>query len=112
MPTLPGIVSLLASSTEIVCGLGLEHALVGISHAWHLLDVLFDRVKAILSESSTMETPPRVAVIEWIDPLIPAGNRVREMIRMTGGRDALLKWTSIPSLPNGRRYRTTTWTFC
>ncbi len=33
MPTLPRTVSLLPSSTEIVCSLGLEHALVGISHA-------------------------------------------------------------------------------
>jgi iron complex transport system substrate-binding protein len=204
MPTLPRIVSLLPSSTEIVCGIGLEQALVGISHAcdypasianrprlttpkinvhadshridqevrarlgeglsiydidtdqlhllqpdliitqdqcevcavpydevikatqhilgahvevlslhptmlhdiWsdirrigaatghtsqadHLLDILFDRVKAILNESTTIETPPRVAVIEWIDPLILAGNWVPEMIQIAGAQDAL-----------------------
>lgn len=56
-----------------------------------LLEVLFERVKAIMAESTTIKTLPRVAVIEWIEPLILAGNWVPEMIQIVGAYDGLGK---------------------
>ncbi len=62
-----------------------------IGQADALLEALFDRVKAIMAESTTIKEPPRVAVIEWIEPLILAGNWVPEMIQIVGAHDGLGK---------------------
>jgi iron complex transport system substrate-binding protein len=48
-------------------------------------------VKAILAESTMIKEPPRVAIIEWIAPLILAGNWLPELIQVAGGYDALCK---------------------
>jgi iron complex transport system substrate-binding protein len=61
------------------------------SQADALLDELFTRVKALLVESTMVQEPPRVAVIEWIEPLILAGNWLPELIQIAGGSDALCK---------------------
>lgn len=57
--------------------------------AEQLLADLFARVQSIVAESMTIQQPPRVAVIEWIDPLMMAGNWVPELIQIAGGRDGL-----------------------
>jgi iron complex transport system substrate-binding protein len=54
-----------------------------------LLADLFARVKDLAAESTTVQAPPRVAVLEWLDPLMLAGNWMPEMIRIAGGRDDL-----------------------
>jgi iron complex transport system substrate-binding protein len=59
------------------------------SQADGLLEALFDRVTTILSVSATLKVPPRVAVIEWIEPLILAGNWMPELIQIAGGHDGL-----------------------
>lgn len=59
------------------------------AQADRLLEVLFDRVTTISSVSATLKAPPRVAVIEWMEPLILAGNWMPEMIQTAGGRDGI-----------------------
>ena len=56
-----------------------------------LLDALFARVKTLMAETTMLREFPRVAVIEWIEPLMLAGNWVPEMIHLAGGRDELCK---------------------
>lgn len=60
-----------------------------VQQADQLLDDLFGRVKAIMAESTMLPDPPRVAMIEWIEPLMLAGNWLPEMIQIAGGRDDL-----------------------
>lgn len=50
------------------------------------VDSVACRVRVLLRQSAA---PPRVAVIEWLDPPMAAGNWVPEMVRLAGGRDAL-----------------------
>ena len=54
-----------------------------------LLEQLFTRVNAIVAESIMLQQLPRVAVIEWIAPLILAGNWIPELIQIGGGSDGL-----------------------
>lgn len=54
-----------------------------------VLEDLFARTKQLVTESMMVKEVPRVAVIEWLDPLILAGNWLPEMIRIAGGRDEL-----------------------
>ncbi len=56
-----------------------------------LLEQLFDRVKALTAQSMLIRQPPRVAVIEWLDPLILGGNWMPELIQIAGGHDGLCK---------------------
>jgi iron complex transport system substrate-binding protein len=60
-------------------------------HADALLEKLFARVNTIVAESIMIHQPPRVAVVEWIAPLILAGNWVPELIQIAGGSDGLCK---------------------
>jgi iron complex transport system substrate-binding protein len=62
-----------------------------MSQADILLDELFTRVKALLAESAMIKECPRVVLIEWIEPLILAGNWLPELIQIAGGTDALCK---------------------
>ena len=47
---------------------------------------LRDRMDAISSAAGRSGEPPRVAVIEWVDPLMAAGNWMPELVEMAGGR--------------------------
>jgi iron complex transport system substrate-binding protein len=51
------------------------------------IDSVACRTRALLRQSAAR--PPRVAVIEWLDPPMAAGNWVPEMVRLAGGEDAL-----------------------
>lgn len=46
---------------------------------------LQDRMRAIETETRNLRERPRVACIEWIDPLMSAGNWMPELIEMAGG---------------------------
>ncbi len=48
---------------------------------------LRDRMDAISSAAGRSGEPPRVAVIEWVDPLMVAGNWMPELVEMAGGRN-------------------------
>jgi iron complex transport system substrate-binding protein len=54
-----------------------------------LLETLFERVQIVMAETITLRQTPRVAVIEWLDPLIMAGNWMPELIQIAGGQDGL-----------------------
>jgi len=44
-----------------------------------------ERIEAIREKGSAAGTRPRVAAIEWLDPLMAAGNWIPEMIEAAGG---------------------------
>ena len=50
-----------------------------------VLSTLNARMNAIAGQAKTLRNPPRVACIEWIDPLMAAGNWVPELVTMAGG---------------------------
>jgi iron complex transport system substrate-binding protein len=50
-----------------------------------LVDQLTDRLSRARRETGS--EPPRVACLEWLDPLMSAGNWVPELIQMAGGVD-------------------------
>jgi iron complex transport system substrate-binding protein len=60
-----------------------------LSEADALLDALFARVSTIVAETIRIPQPPRVAVIEWILPLMLAGNWMPELIQIAGAQDGL-----------------------
>jgi iron complex transport system substrate-binding protein len=51
------------------------------------IDSVACRTRALARNSAAK--PPRVAMIEWLDPPMAAGNWVPEMVRLAGGEDAL-----------------------
>jgi iron complex transport system substrate-binding protein len=53
-----------------------------------LVRSLEQRLQALAS-SVEGRPKPRVACIEWLDPLMPAGNWVPELVHLAGGRDVL-----------------------
>ncbi len=60
-----------------------------LSAADELLEDLFGRVNTLVAETIMIPDPPRVAMIEWIEPLMLAGNWVPELIQLAGGKDGL-----------------------
>lgn len=54
-----------------------------------LVDSLRNRMDAVASVARNVPSPPTVAVIEWVDPLMASGNWVPELIAMAGGRCVL-----------------------
>ncbi|ETX04396.1 cobalamin-binding protein [Candidatus Entotheonella palauensis] len=56
-----------------------------------LLATSFERINEIIAETIMIPEPPRVAAIEWIEPLMLAGNWMPELIQLAGGRDGLCK---------------------
>ncbi|MHC3378794.1 cobalamin-binding protein [Haloarcula sp. H-GB5] len=53
--------------------------------AAELVADLRDRVAAVETTATRAETAPRVAVLDWLDPVMAAGHWVPEMIEMAGG---------------------------
>ncbi len=52
-----------------------------------LVDRLQARMEAIARQAQALAERPRVACIEWIDPLMAAGNWVPELVEMAGGQN-------------------------
>jgi len=50
-----------------------------------LVEGLRQRVDAIAATARSLDERPTVAVIEWIDPLMAAGNWMPELVEMAGG---------------------------
>ena len=50
-----------------------------------LVDALQQRMRTVETAAAGTERRPRVACIEWIDPLMAAGNWVPELVAMAGG---------------------------
>ncbi|MEA2647764.1 MAG: iron complex transport system substrate-binding protein [Candidatus Binataceae bacterium] len=60
-------------------------ALDAVDHAKEVVGQLKARMRAIEDRARSVESRPRVACIEWIDPLMAAGNWMPELIAMAGG---------------------------
>ncbi|MFC6975425.1 cobalamin-binding protein [Halomicroarcula sp. GCM10025709] len=54
-----------------------------------LVAELRDRVAAVETTAARAETEPRVAVLDWLDPVMVAGHWVPEMVDRAGGRYGL-----------------------
>ncbi|HAT36036.1 MAG TPA: cobalamin-binding protein, partial [Rhodospirillaceae bacterium] len=52
-----------------------------------LITDLQNRMGGIATQCEAMDRPPRVACIEWIAPLMSAGNWVPELVAMAGGEN-------------------------
>ncbi|GJL54579.1 MAG: cobalamin-binding protein [Nitrospirales bacterium] len=50
-----------------------------------VLNTLQARMNAIAQQAKTLRDPPTVACIEWMDPLMAAGNWMPELVEMAGG---------------------------
>lgn len=63
-------------------------ALGVVNKAEELLEELFNRLN-VISETLKNKQPVRLATIEWIDPLMTAGNWTPELISYAGGEDVM-----------------------
>jgi iron complex transport system substrate-binding protein len=63
----------------------LAEALGAVERGEKVVSALCDRVDGIVERAGALATRPRVAVIEWIDPLMAAGNWMPELVAMAGG---------------------------
>ncbi len=52
---------------------------------------LRSRVEAVAARSETVTTRPRVALLEWLDPLFSSGHWSPELVRLAGGIEGLGK---------------------
>ena len=62
-----------------------------LAKARELVARLRARIDSLACRVGTLPDRPRVAVIEWLDPPMAAGNWVPEMVRLAGGVDVLGK---------------------
>ncbi len=60
-------------------------ALGAAEHGKQIVRELTERVSEIAERTLRIRSRPRVACIEWIDPLMAAGNWIPEMVRLAGG---------------------------
>ena len=65
----------------------IAHACGEVEAGEKLIAALRERMDAMEKRASHAETRPRVAAIEWLDPLMAAGNWVPELIEKAGGRN-------------------------
>ncbi|HEY3967097.1 MAG TPA: cobalamin-binding protein [Planctomycetaceae bacterium] len=91
------VCSLVASQPKIVAvePNGLDDVWLGIRQIAEALDVVaagdelvrrsHERLKAIEQRIANQSSRPSVACIEWIDPLMAAGNWVPELVQIAGG---------------------------
>jgi iron complex transport system substrate-binding protein len=63
----------------------LAEALGAVERGEKVVGALCDRVDGIVERAGALATRPKVAVIEWIDPLMAAGNWIPELVAMAGG---------------------------
>lgn len=91
LPRLPKIVSLapatlgdvLKDITTVGDATGRKDA------AAALLSDLWRRIERVREAAGRSDRRPRVACIEWTDPIYPAGHWVPEMVELAGGTDGL-----------------------
>jgi len=85
----PQIVSLTPNSLEDLWG-GIRQvaeALGAAEKGNELVQQYKDRIKAIADKAQQCQENPSVVCIEWIDPLMAAGNWMPEFIEMLGGQN-------------------------
>lgn len=91
LPSPPRVLSLSPSTLDDVLA-DIERigdAIGRADEASVLAEQLRSRLEAVLLRVAHAETRPRVACLEWLDPLYAAGHWVPEMVACAGGVDAL-----------------------
>lgn len=68
---------------RVAVALGLEE------HGKEVIRALKNRVVGIIEKTCVLTKKPSVACIEWIEPLMAAGNWVPEMVELAGGRNLI-----------------------
>ncbi|GAC1332086.1 MAG: cobalamin-binding protein [Candidatus Dormibacteria bacterium] len=91
---LPGevpVVSLEPLSLEDICAtiVSVGRLTGHLPAAKRVVDDLESRIARVVTRSQASSTRPRVACIEWTDPLMAGGHWVPEMVQGAGGEDAL-----------------------
>jgi iron complex transport system substrate-binding protein len=61
-------------------------ALGAEDRARSLRESLSKRIAAVRAQTGLVDAPPSVACVEWIDPLMAAGNWMPELVALAGGR--------------------------
>jgi iron complex transport system substrate-binding protein len=79
----------------------LGHETGGSERAAMVVKDLQNRVMAVAARSEAVVEPPRVTVLEWIDPPFSCGHWTPELVRLAGGREGLGQ--------EGRSSRTLDW---
>ena len=73
--------------TDIWCDIQSVADVGNVSKRGHaLVERLVERLAAIAEQTALRETTPKVACIEWIEPLMYAANWVPELIAIAGGQ--------------------------
>jgi len=89
----PKIVSLApANLSDVLRDIESVGAAVGKKgEAETLVNELKQRIARVRERASSSDTRPRVACIEWLDPIYNAGHWVPEMVELAGGIDGLAR---------------------
>jgi iron complex transport system substrate-binding protein len=87
--TMPKIVSLEPNSLEDIWQdiYRVGRSLQADDAARELVDRLTGRVESIRQSASKLSNRPTVACVEWIDPLMAAGNWMPQLIELAGGHN-------------------------
>ena len=85
----PKIVSLRPNALDDVWTdfMRLANAFGAQARGHELVAKLQDRMSAIREAAAGLENKPSVAVIEWVDPMMAAGNWMPTLVDMAGGRN-------------------------
>lgn len=67
------------------------HATQKEKEAKNLLAQLYQRITNVKNKTKSLKNKPKVCCIEWLDPIMIAGNWVPEMVEMAGGIPILSK---------------------
>ena len=83
------------SLADLFTDIGRVAAVIGCSaQAAVIVAALQARCDAVAEAVRTTGRSPRVAIIEWLDPPMAAGNWVPELVQLAGGEDALATMTN------------------
>lgn len=87
----PRLVSVTAATLEdVLANIGRLGTVTGReSRARALLDDLRTRIAQVAARTRPVAARPRIAFVEWLDPLWIGGNWITELIELAGGHDAL-----------------------
>jgi len=85
----PAIVSLQPNSiADIIADIKRVAAACDANEAAEkLLKRLNEEINSIKSQTDKIELRPRVALIEWIDPIMPGANWMPELVNLAGGKN-------------------------
>ena len=91
MPSRPRIVALEPNALADLCRdfARVAEALGVAARGAAVIAALRERMDVIAVHAASIRHRPRVACIEWIDPLMAAGNWTPELIALAGGSDVL-----------------------